>query len=242
MQHSKPVPIKLCFKDIRLARQSNNNYIVYQSLLNRDMDTLHKNINMKEFERTLNDLDWNETKFVSKCVCHPDFAKLAARLISKCASRQGSKDEGEQLRTCNLTAKACGIKIENLTATQWRPTKSGSIISNHEMITQSIGSDDCLKSFDGRISGKLNGFISAKVAYGSGGHQDNVFVEMHTLANWWKRYKCDSQEVLVILIDTDLTDKINNLKEKNADVNNVNIFNHVEFQQYMINKYYDDSI
>ena len=242
MQHSKPDPFKLCFKNIRLARQSYNNYIVYKSLLNRDMDTLHKNINKKEFNRTLNDLDWNESEFVSECVCHPNFAKLAARLISKCASRQGSKDETKQLQTCNLTAKACGIQIENLTATQWRPTKSGSIISNDEMITQSIGSDDCLKSFDGKISGKLNGFISAKVAYGSGGHQDNVFEEMDTVAKWWEDYKGESQEVLVILIDTDLTDKINNLKEKYAHVNNVNIFNHVEFQAYMIDKYYDDSI
>ena len=38
----------------------------------------------------------------------------------------------------------------------------------------------------------------------------------------------------VILIDTDLINKITTIKEKYRSVNNVKIFNHIEFQQYMI--------
>jgi hypothetical protein len=97
--------------------------------------------------------------------------------------------------------------------------------------------DCCLKSFDAKITGKINGFISAKVVYGSGGHQDNAFEEMDTLSHWWTRYKSDSVDFLIILIGTDLTTKFAILK-KYDDTKNVKIFDHVEFQRYMISEYY----
>ena len=83
----------------------------------------------------------------------------------------------------------------------------------------------------------MNGFISAKVAYGGGGHQDNVFEEMDTLAEWWKKYKYETGEILIVLIDTDLITKCTRIKEKYNNVNNIMVFNHI-FQQYMINTYY----
>ena len=243
MEHSKPKPIKLNFKNIRAVRQTNNNNIVYENLQEADITALHTNINPNEYERTLEDLELTEEEFVSKCQDDNLFAKLASRTISKKASRQGSKDETEQIRICNITSQKCKISIENLTATELRPTKDGYIVSKDEMKTKQIPKDRCLKSFDAKLSGKLSGFIAAKVAYGSGGHQDNVFEEMDTLAEWWRRRKSDSEEFLIILIDTDLITKITTIKEKYSNVNNVKVFNHIEFQEYMINNYYiDDTI
>lgn len=243
MKHLKLKPIEKNFKDIRNIRQTNNNKIVYESLRDGNFKTLYKNINHKEYKRTLEDLEITEEKFVSKCKDDNLFAQLASRSISKNASRQGSKDEIEQLRTCNVTAEKCGVSIENLTGTEFRPTKDGYIVSKDEMKMKQIQKDCCLKSFDAKISGKLSGFITAKVAYGSGGHQDNVFEEMDTIAEWWKKYKPESEEFLIILIDTDLITKFTSIKEKYSNVNNIKVFNHIEFQQYIISAYYiDESI
>jgi hypothetical protein len=243
MEHSNLKPIEQNFKDIRNVRQTNNNKIVYESLREGNLKKLYENINYKEYERTRDDLEITEEDFVSKCKDDNWFARLASRFISKNASRQGGKDETEQLKTCNLTAEKCGVLIENLTATALRPTKYGSIVSKQEMRKKKISKDCCLKSFDAKISGKIDGLISAKVAYGSGGHQDNVFEELDTLAEWWKKYKSGSKKLLVILIDTDLINKTTTIKKKYSSVNNVKLFNHIEFQQYMISEYYiDESI
>lgn len=236
----KPKVIKQNFKDVRVVRQNNNNKIVYENLINGDLKIIYKNINYKEFIRTLENLEITEETLLSKCKKDHLFAKITSMHISKNASRQGSKDETEQLRTCNIIAEKCGLVINNLNATDFRPTKDGSIISKKEMKNKKIPKDCCLKSFDGKISGKFNGFICAKVAFGQGGHQDNVFEEMDTIAEWWKKFKHEKEEILIILIDTDLQFKFNRIKEKYKDVNNVLVFNHIQFQQYMINTYYTD--
>jgi hypothetical protein len=240
MEKSKPKPIEQNFEDIRKVRQNNNNKIVYKSLIEGDLKTFYENINREEYKRTLEDLELAEADFVSNCKDDNLFAKLASRNLSKNASRQCSKDEAEQLRTCNITAEKCGVSIKNLTATELRPTKDGSIVSKDEMKEKGIPKDSCLKSFDAQMSGNISGYIAAKVAYGSGGHQDNVFEEMDTIAEWWKKYKSKTKEFLIILMDTNQTTKFTRIKEKYKDVNNVMIFNHVEFQQYMIRTYYID--
>ena len=61
--------------------------------------------------------------------------------------------------------------------------KDGKIISERTYKMRDINKDCCLKSFDGSIDGKLSGYITAKISYGSGGHQDNVFEEMYTYAD-----------------------------------------------------------
>ena len=82
------------------------------------------------------------------------------------------------------------------------------------MKAKDIEKNNCLKSFDAKITGKLNGYLSAKVALGSGGHQDNVFEEEDTLANWWSIYKHDDPDFIVLLIDTDLTTQFEKLQKK----------------------------
>ena len=237
---NKPNVIKQNFKDIRSVRQKENNKIVFKSLINDDLKTLYKNINHEEYKRTLTYLEMTEEEYILKCKKDELFAKQGACHLSKKASRQGTKDEKEQLKICNITSQKCGIKIKNLTPTELRPTKDGFIITHNEMKSKKIKKDCCLKSFDGKISGKMNGFITAKVAYGSGGHQDNVFEEMDTIAEWWKKYKNKEKEILILLIDTDLIEKLNRIKEKYKDTINVMVFNHIEFQEYMIKTYYKD--
>ena len=240
MELSRPQPIEQNFKDIRMVRQDNNNKIVCDSLMKKDKTTFYENINYKEYERVLKDLELSEEEFMLKCTTDYLFAKISSRTISKNASRQGTRDETEQLRTCDITAKKCGLVIDNLTVAELRPTKDGNIVSKNEMKSKNIEKDCCLKSFDGRISGKLNGYITAKVAYGSGGHQDNVFEEMDTISEWWSKYNTETDEVLIVLVDTDLQTKLNRLIEKYDHVKNIMIFNHIQFQQYMIDNYYTD--
>lgn len=237
---NKPYIIKRDFKDIRKVRQDNNNKLVYEAIISNNTKELYKNINSNEFERTLEDLQKTEEEFLQKCIEDNDFCKLASRNISINSSRQGAKDETVQIQTCNLTAKKCGLIVSNLSSTDLRPTKDGSIISKKEMNRQKIQKDCCLKSFDGKISGIVNGYIAAKVAYGAGGHQDNVFEEMDTIADWWKKYKSDTLEILVILIDTDLKEKFDRLNTKYINFDNIFVFNHIEFQHYMIDKYYKE--
>ena len=96
--------------------------------------------------------------------------------------------------------------------------------------------DCCLKSFDAKISGKLNGFIAAKVSFGNGGHQDNVFEEMDVLAQWWSVFQI-CQLNLIILIDTDLKDKFLCLRAKYEKFKNIFVFDHCEFQEFIISNY-----
>jgi len=234
---NKPKAIELDFKNIRAARQNNNNRTVYQSIKSNDKKLFNKNINTKELSRTLEDLNMSFEVFWNKCIEDEYFCKLAARNLSKCASRQGSKDETEQLRTCNLTTQLCGVNITNLSATAFRPTKNGEIVSGKDQKKRQINKDCCLKSFDASMDGKITGYISAKVAYGSGGHQDNVFEEMDTIAEWWSKYKFNTEEYLVILIDTDLHKKFDRMKEKYSKVANIMVCNHYDFQNYIITTY-----
>ena len=153
------------------------------------------------------------------------------------ASRQGAKDENLQLTTCNESTKNFNINIENLSVNAYRPEKSGKIITNKDMKDNKIPLDQCLKSFDGKITGKINGWIFAKVCFGSGGGQDSVFIEADTLCEWVKTKHNNDKPLYVILIDTDLMDKIDILKKKYKDIKNLLIGNHIEFQQYIIDNY-----
>lgn len=239
MENSKPKPIELNFKNIREERQKNNDKNVYEILQEGNREKLYDNINKKELERIQELLECTEEAIISKCKDNNNIALLVSYIISKKASRQGNKDEEEQLKTCNHTSEKCGVSIKKLNGTDFRPTKDGSIVSNDEMKKNKIPKDCCLKSFDAKISGKVNGFISAKVSYGKGGHQDNVIEELDTLAEWWKKYKYKSKEILIILIDTDLTTEKKTLEEKFSNIDNINVFNHIEFQNYIIDKYYE---
>ena len=104
---------------------------------------------------------------------------------------------------CNEAISQVGVYIDDLSTTTFRPTKDGRILTNKEYKKSSLKKNDCLKSFDAKISGLVNGWVFAKVAFGKGGHQDNVFSEAHNFVEWANKYGKDDQ-LYVILIDTDL--------------------------------------
>ena len=225
-------PIDFNFTNIRTERQKVNNLAVYQSLIQKSFNK--KFINEEELKRVLEDLELSEIQLLDKCAEDYLFAKVLSRDIAKNASRQGSKDESTQLEICNLTSSKFGIYIEDLPNFSFRPTKDGRIITKKEF--DLLDKNSCLKSFDGRIHGLINGWIFAKVVYGLGGHQDNVFEEAHNYSEWVCNFGKEDQ-IYVVLIDTNLDNQFNELKNKYLEQKNLLIVNHVEFQLYIIKNF-----
>ena len=64
---------------------------------------------------------------------------------------------------------------------------------------------------------------------------------MSTL-NWVLNYGKNYDELFVIMIDTDNNVKLNIIKNKYINVKNLIILDHYEFQNFIISKYYDESI
>ena len=82
---------------------------------------------------------------------------------------------------------------------------------NTDIKKRNIDLSECLKSFDGKITGLISGWIFAKIVIGSGGHQDNVFEEANNLCEWIIKFS-DINDIYIILIDTDLKIKFDKLK------------------------------
>ena len=228
-------PIKINCSNLRLERQTYNNNLVGKYLKSKDKELLRKNCNSKELDRVLEDLEISLDELIEKCNNDNYLCKLLSRHIAINASRQGAMDEGIILEKCNITANKLDIVISNLSNSDFRPTKDGKIVSKKEIIEQKIKITECFKSFDAKISGKVNGWIFAKITYSNGGHQDSVFEEAYQFCEWVNKYgNCD--ELYVVLIDTDLEFKFEELKNK-YHKNNILIVDHVQFQQYLIDKY-----
>ena len=228
---------KLDFQEIRKDRQKYNNFLVIDAVKSNDEKKFYKNINKEEYKRTLEDLKIDHKQFWEKCKIDHLFLVLSARNLAKKDSRQGSKDELVQIKICNEAAQKCNIKIKNLNNKAFRPTKQGKIVSFSEMEKKKISKDQCLKSFDAKITGKMKGWLSAKITYGNGGHQDNVFEEEDTLCSWWKNNMKNKDQKLVILIDTDLKKEYDTLKTKYKDCKSIIITNHYQFQEYLLKNY-----
>ena len=238
---SKPKVISVDFKTLRAQRQGKNNELVYQSILTNNSVDFTTSINKSELQRTLEHCGLSINEFLEQCRVSNLTMILASRLLAKSSSRQGTFDELEQINITKKIGSHCGININKLSQSAIRPVKDGRIITSKEQKELCIKKDMCLKSFDAQISGNLNGFISAKVSFSGGGHQDNVFEEMDSLADWWKHYKKNSEDILVLLIDTDLEAKFDSIKVKYADIKNIHVFNHIHFQEYMLEHYWSSN-
>lgn len=228
-------PTVVDFQNIRVYRQKLNDDLVYDNIKARNLTLVKKHANDKELQRVLVDLNLSLEALVEECCKNDILNRVLSGRISKKASRQGNNDEETQINVCNTISSKFGVNIENLSAVAYRPTKSGTIVSRSEMTKQNIGMDDCLKSFDARITGAVNGWVFAKVVYGNGGHQDNVFHEAEALCSWVEQYKNDNGELYIVLIDTDLRTKFDKIKQKYAHIKNILIANHVECQKYFAN-------
>ena len=65
------------------------------------------------------------------------------------------------------------------------------------------------------------------------GHQDNVFSEAHGFVEWANKY-AEDDELYIVLVDTDLNLKFEELKQKPTK-KNILVCDHVEFQRVIIN-------
>ena len=223
---------KVDCKNLRVIRQKENNDIMLQLLQTKNIKLVKHYCDIKELSRLLEDLDIDEERLLNKCADDLLFVKVVARQISKMTSRQGTKDESFILKKCNETTSKVGIYIENLSTTAFRPTKDGRILTNNQYKQSGLKKNDCLKSFDAEISGLVKGWVFAKVAFGEGGHQDNVFSEAHDFVEWADKYGKDDQ-LYIVLVDTDLNHKFKELKQKPTKRNSI-VCNHVEFQRFII--------
>lgn len=230
-------PIEIDIMSIRSNRQNENNALATESIKNKD---LTKNINKEEYKRVLQELQRvhiTEDELLEECRTNIITKSLLASRISINASRQGLKDEQLQLDACKKTFSKCGIVLNNLSSTSYRPTKEGEIVDNNTLKRRGIKKEDCLKSFDANFTGKINGWVFAKIVIGSGGHQDNVFEETYSFCDWVVKYGKES-ETYIVLLDTNLIEKLNDLIVRYEGVSNLLIGNHIQVQQYIIDTYY----
>jgi hypothetical protein len=226
---------RINFNDLRTERQRYNDQIVYEALIEKNETKLITICNLNQLNKIKLELNKTMIELFDECETNNLFAKLLSINISKNSSRQGITDEELQLTICNNISSNCGINIKKLNKNELRPCNDGRIISMNEYKLMEDKST-CLKSFDGEITGKINGYIFAKVVMGEGGHQDNVFIEANEFCNWVKTFG-NEDKLYVVLIDTNNDKKINKLKNKFNEENKLLIVNHYEFQEYIIENY-----
>jgi hypothetical protein len=228
----KKYPIEINCNNLRVERQNYNDQLIIKGINMNDIQFIIQNCNKKKLNKLLILLNMSHVELMIKCN-DKNFTILLSQLISINSSRQGSKDESYILKICNQTSHKYGITIQNLPNNAHRPCNNGKIINIDEY--KNMKKHDCLKSFDARISGKINGWIFAKMTFGSGGHQDNVFDETHILCDWVVKHEYNDL-LFVILIDTNLVKQLNELKNR-YDKKNLLIVNHIELQQYFIDNF-----
>jgi len=222
------------FQNIRLERQKYNNNLIYKLIKENNIEELIKLCNKNELDRVLEETNLNINELISLCIKNDIMNKILSGRISKNSSRQGNIDELIQINTINELSNKYNIFIEKLNITDYIPMEDGLIISKkYKKDIKEKG----LKSFDAKILGIINGFMFAKIVYGNGGHQDNVFEEANNLCEWIIKFHKNTDLLFVLIIDTDLLIKFNKLKENYKEINNIIISNHFDFQNYIISNY-----
>lgn len=218
------------FKNIRIERQKYNNNLIFKLIKEENIDELIKISNKNELDRVLEETNLNIIELISLCKSNDIMNKILSGRISKNSSRQCNIDEIIQINTIKDFSINYNIIIEKLNIIDYIPMEDGSIIS--KQFKKNI-KDKTLKSFDAKISGVINGFMFAKIVYGSGGHQDNVFEEANNLCEWIVKFHKNNELIFVLIIDTDLFTKFNKLKDYYKDITNIIISNHYDFQKYI---------
>ena len=217
---------------VRYVRQVKTNKGLAELLVHTENFTdkdLKSLINFKSLDRLADLLECDRDYLYEKCKSDYEYALTLAHGCTILASRQGLKDETFVLDEINKVSRGFGIYVQSLNNQDLRPTKDGQILNKREFKKSGISKLDCLKSIDGVINGEVEGYIFAKIVFGEGGHQDNVFHEAAQFGDWAKQFGKEDK-IYVLLIDTDLQKKYNELKEK-YDSGNVWVANHIEFQQ-----------
>jgi DNA-binding Xre family transcriptional regulator len=217
--------------EIRTSRQINTNRCLAEELAYSDVNekNLKKLLNFKALDRLCDLMDCSRKDIYDKCQGNYEFALVVAHGCSVQSSRQGTKDESYVLSKLSTVFEHCGIFIKSLKTDELRPTRDGKLLSKEQFKQSGLTRLDCLKSVDAEISGRVNGFIFAKVVLGAGGHQDNVFHEATQFGEWAQCHGKKGKKY-VILIDTDQKKSYNNLKSR-FDSDDIWVVDHIEFQQ-----------
>ncbi len=225
-------PIQIDIIKLRIDRQSATNSQLVEALKSGDTARIRCFANEKEPERYLREQNLSFDIIVEKCKSDEIYANLLATYIAKNSTKQCDLDETEQIRVCNETASKFGIYVNKLKKDEYRPMKTeGRIVDKETCKAQKINIESqCFKSFDGRITGKKEGWMFLKAVIGSGGHQSSVFREADEMCSWAKDNK---GTWVAVVIDTDQHVKLSNLKKRYSEVD-VFIGSSYEFQQYII--------
>ena len=211
-----------------------------------NIDALFRQIEYLEFE--------DKEELYNYAISNPCAAKSMAMYIAKNTGRQGTIDEKTQINSINTLIEQLAENgnidngtCNNLGGSELRPyNREGRLITKQYMIENDIitnegkGPNSCLKSIDFKtiINGTIKHYGFAKICFGGGGHQDSVFTETKTYGCFWINHWENIDAPLVLLIDTDRDNKFNGLKDNfKEDRDKVLVFNHVEYQQYLIDTY-----
>ena len=215
-----------------------------------------KYLNGKELNRYLRSQDITIQAFLEQMQTidnhniKKQYINLAACLFSKKAIRQGNILEKKQIAVMNETAEKISknitqnLEIEQLGTTEKRMVKdSGEILDNNKFKERKKEDknykEKCFKSFDAefKIDNRIEAYMSLKICYGDGGHQDNVVHELTDIAERWSRYHSDTKLFIIIDTDKDNAQKVNAEKDKIKKFEHVKVFDHITFQQYIIDTY-----
>ena len=218
--------IMKCFttdvKNLKKDRQALNHKLC---LLGRFTDK--STFNPKALKRFC---DWMELT-VSEILADPDLHRAAVFACAIDANRQGGKDEHFILDGINEQYK--NIAIRNLTATAARPMCNGEIFNKNQIKEHGLTKEDGLKTFDFQLLGNVQGWGTAKVKNGNGGHQDNVTREILEFIEWANKFGKDDKKY-VALLDGDGHDF--DILNKTKQRDNIWIVDHISFQD-KLNQY-----
>ena len=222
----------------RKENQIINYNLVEEALRETNIYVAKERGNPNKLEEILTYLNISEKQLLNKCK-DDDFRKLVSIIMAILSTRQGGALEREILDGINSYTKTLDVYVESLPNTALRPLKTGGVITTAEMKKKGIDKKTgTLKSIDGLISGKINGYIFAKVMTGKGGgHQDNVIIESHNFIDWAE--KEPKNKIYVLLIDGDyLHTELPKLLER--DNMNIWVCDHKTFQKRIEEKVKND--
>ena len=132
-----------------------------------------------------------------------------------------------------IDAQYKNIHLADLTSTNLRPMNDGQILTSREIKEQKLTKEDGLKTFDFQLLGNVQGWGTAKVKNGNGGHQDNVTREMLEFIEWANKFGKDDKKY-VALLDGDGHDF--DILNKTKQRDNIWIVDHISFQD-KLNQY-----
>ncbi len=218
----RPEPIILDIHKLRLSRQEDNYDAVFNKL--KSKITLTSNdCNKKEYDHIVKSLALDIDKMDDTSL------KLLSRCIAKKSTRQCSFDEKIIIDTISsfLQNNYQAYKIFRTNKVMYYLNNDGSISNDGDKFPN-------MKSFDAKLTynGIDHGWISIKTIFGKGGHQDNVFIELHTLIQFCNKHV--KQQYIIIIIETDSINKLDQLRSKITN-EKILVLDHVGFQNLFIN-------